>query len=525
DGQIGAGISTQSASEPLEQMSLEPSEEVKALLANEELKAEVAAAIEKAEREMKAAAENAEPADQTDGGVNVVRVSAEPRKTSARDFFADQTAPVGTAVRRNGEPIVSVKNTDPEIIDFEPGEYFDVIICEEEIVTNGKYEVHYDPTKLVYNDQWSKVYGTPSTVGSINDDGNGTVTIAFADNYGIEPGTVIAYVSFDTVEEEGLSAIITTKERNTDLDLNETNFVGEVPELTLKYAATVTMNENFNLNLYVRELPEEYAAAYTVKWTFDGKSYEQNLGGMEKQTGGQYPGSYKITLATVFSYQMTLPFHIEVFENGTEDPVKVIDYSVQTYFERSYNNTSDELFKQIYAAALDYGASAQLYFDGKPYSGGTYNTDVENLANKNTNPSNTITATKPTNKASKSGSITGMADRMTATLIFGSETSIKIYFEYEHDLGGLTINCNNGKIVTNPIVDTDGRYSVKVEGIRSFELYKDYTITFQVGDETRTVTYSPYTYAASKWDSADADLARLVKALVAYGDLAMQKWQ
>ena len=118
-----------------------------------------------------------------------------------------------------------------------------------------------------------------------------------------------------------------------------------------------------------------------------------------------------------------------------------------------------------------------------------------------------------------------MADRITANLIFGSETSIKLYFEYDGDLSGLTINCNNGKIVTNPIVDTDGRYSVKVTGIRSFELYKDYTITFQVGDETRTVTYSPYTYAASKWDSADADLARLVKALVAYGELARQKWQ
>ena len=520
DGQIGAGISAQSASEPLEQMSLEPTAEYEALVANEELRAEVAAAIEKAQRELKAA----QPADQTNGGVDTVK-KAEVRKTSAADFIASDVKPIEYRTRKGGKIELSTDESGAAIYDFAPGEYFDIVIYEEDITTNGKYIVTYDPAKLTFNEQYSKVYGTPATVGSIHDDGNGTVTIAFADNYGVESYNVIAYVSFDTAEEEGLSAVVTTKERNEDLDLDENHFVGEIPELDLKYSATVTMDENFNLNLYVRELPEEYAAAYTVEWTFDGKSYEKNLGGMEKQTGGQYPGSYKITLATVFSYQMTLPFHIEVYEEGTEDPVKVIDYSVQQYFENMYGKTEDELFKQIYAAALDYGASAQLYFNGKSYAGGTYDCDVENLANKNTNPTNTITATKPSNKAAKSGSITGMADKMTATLIFGSETSIKLYFEYDGDLSGLTITCNNDKIVTSPIVDTDGRYSVKVEGIRSYELYKDYTITFTAGGETRTVTYSAYAYAANKWDSADADLARLVKALVAYGDLAMQKWQ
>ena len=291
-----------------------------------------------------------------------------------------------------------------------------------------------------------------------------------------------------------------------------------------KYTATVTMSENFNLNLYVRELPAEEAADYTVKWTFDGKSYEQNLGTVDPQTGGEYPGSYKITLATVFSYQMTLPFEIKVYKTGSDAPVKEISYSVQKYFENMYGKTEDELFRKIYAAALDYGASAQLYFDGKEYTGGVYDTDVENLANKTTNPSNTITATKPSNKASKSGSITGMDDKMTAALIFGSETSIKVYFGYSGDLSALKISCSGGKEVTAPVADS-GRYSVKALCIRSYELYKDYTITFKAGDETRTVTYSAYAYAANKWDSSDEDLARLVKALVAYGDLAKQKWQ
>ncbi len=296
---------------------------------------------------------------------------------------------------------------------------------------------------------------------------------------------------------------------------------------TPKYSATVTMNENFNLNLYVREIPAELASWFTVKWTFDGKSYEKNLGELTPQTGGQYPGSFKVMLAAVFSYEMTKPFDIKVYRQGTEAPIKEINYSVQTYFLNQYNKTSDALFKKIYGAALDYGASAQLYFDGQtnPSTGQPYDTDVENLANKTTNPSFTVNATKPTNKASKSIGITGMGDKMTATLIFGSETSIKIYFTYSGDINGMSITADNGKTVTAPKLESDGRYSVKIEGIRSFELYKDYTFTFRVGTQTSTLTYSPYAYAAGKWDSSNSDLARLVKALVAYGELARQKWQ
>ena len=296
---------------------------------------------------------------------------------------------------------------------------------------------------------------------------------------------------------------------------------------SMTYSATVTMNENFNLNLYVKDLPADFAPWFTVKWTFDGESFEQDLGELTPQTGGQYPGSYKVMLANVFSYEMTKPFVIKIYREGTEGPVKEISYSVQQYFENQYNKTSDALFKEIYGAALDYGAAAQLYFSSQPdpSTGAAYDTDVGSLANKTTNPAFDIYADKPSNKAAKSGSITGMDDRMTATLIFGSETSIKIYFKYSGDINGLTITADNGKVVTAPELGSDGRYSVKIEGIRSFELYKNFTFTFTAGGETRTVTYSAYTYAANKWNSDDADLARLVKALVAYGELARQKWQ
>ncbi|MBQ4425744.1 MAG: S8 family serine peptidase [Lachnospiraceae bacterium] len=284
------------------------------------------------------------------------------------------------------------------------------------------------------------------------------------------------------------------------------------------YTATVTMQENFNLNLYIRNVKDEDAANFDVKWTFDGAEYEANLGELKKQSDGRF----KIQLAKVFSYQMTKPFEIVVTYLGVE--IKTIDYSIQKYFENRLkaDNESDEM-KAVYKAALDYGASAQLYFDGKSYAGGTYDTDVEHLANANSNPDNTITATKPNNASAKSGSVTGFTPK-TATLIFGSETSLKIYFLFDGDIADLTVGCDNGKTVTEPVLGSDGRYSIKLEGIRSYELYKDFVFSFSKGSETATVTYSPYAYAAKKWESSDANEARLVQALVAYGDAARVVW-
>ena len=94
----------------------------------------------------------------------------------------------------------------------------------------------------------------------------------------------------------------------------------------------------------------------------------------------------------------------------------------------------------------------------------------------------------------------------------------------------LVISCDNGNAVTDPVLNSDGRYGIKITGLCSYELDKDYQIRFvrmdEAGEaaETFVLTYSPYTYAANKWDSADADSARLMKAFVAYGDAAYAVW-
>ena len=298
----------------------------------------------------------------------------------------------------------------------------------------------------------------------------------------------------------------------------------------VKFSATVTMAENFNLNFYARNIDAKEAANYTVKWTFEGENFERNLtdDDVTIMTGGQYPGAYRIVLYRVFTYQMTKPFEIDIEYKG--ENIKHITYSLKQYFENrlAADNDGPEL-RKVYLAAIDYGASAQLYFDGKEYYDANgklcvYDGDIGNLANSKYNPDNIIPDTnKPTNKGGKSGSIEGLT-KPQAALIFGTETSIKFYFKYSGDVSGLSFSCNNGMDVTPVEQSSDGRYFVKINGLRSYVLYKDYVLTITKGREKLELTYSPYTYAANKWDSEDTKEATMVHAFVEYGNAAKAKW-
>ncbi len=288
---------------------------------------------------------------------------------------------------------------------------------------------------------------------------------------------------------------------------------------TATYTATLTLKDNIDINFYVRGVQETEAALYTVKWTFNGASHEKSLAEATLGTDGRY----KIVLAEVFSFQMTLPVKIEVYRGEVQ--VRDISYSVQQYFLGMLDNAgASAAVRAICKAGLDYGANAQIFFNGKSYAGGVYYTDVGNLANATTNPGNAISASKPGNAAARTGSISGM-DRLSATLILGSETSIKVYFRIDSsvDLSRLTFSCA-GKAVTAPVQESDGRYSVKILGIRSYELCRDFVLEIKAGGETVRITYSPYAYAANNWNASDADLARLCHALVAYGETARALW-
>jgi hypothetical protein len=289
------------------------------------------------------------------------------------------------------------------------------------------------------------------------------------------------------------------------------------------YGATLTLNDNINVNYKLNHIEsDEEAAKYTVYYTFDGVEYSHTLSSADSIGGN----SYKFKLAEVYSYQMGETFDITVKYNGAT--VIEMTYSVSTYFHNMINKYGDDpnqaKFIELCYAGLDFGAAAQLYFDGKSWTGGTYHTDSGNLINADTNPTNTVNVEKPgaEYESVRTGSITGIT-KYGKALIFGSETSVKIFLT--GDVSGVTVTCQDNKGHTwtpTEIVPDGNRYSFMIRGIKSFQLNRMYTFTITKGAETVTLTYSPYTYARNMWDNSE--IGPLVKAMVAYGNKANAYW-
>ena len=306
--------------------------------------------------------------------------------------------------------------------------------------------------------------------------------------------------------------------------LQKVAFVGN-----LKLSASLTLNDNINVNVFARELAEGTTPEdYSIVATFRGQTKTYPLSEATVVTDKGVT-KYKVTVAEVFSYEMGLPVTITVMYLDTE--LVSFDYSVRDYFTNGIeSSTMSESYKKIFRAGLDYGAAAQLYFDGKTYNNGTYDTDTAHLVNSEYNASD-ISVEAPTGyAASISGQVPSGLSKLSASLILGSEVSIKVYFKYSGNVSDLTFtayrqdNDSLTKTVTAPVPEDSGRYSVKITGIKSYELGKYFTLSISDGSSTFCLNYSPYVYIQSNWNNSDAELADLCHALKKYGDLAKELW-
>ena len=245
---------------------------------------------------------------------------------------------------------------------------------------------------------------------------------------------------------------------------------------------------------------------YEVSYTFIGEENDIEL--TDKNV--------VVKVDNIYAFQMADEIEVSVYYKGSLVDTKV--FSVKKYCEYQINNSNSESLINLCKAILNYGASAQTYFNGKSYNGGAYVIDMTNLANKDVD-TEIVEAEKPSNTKNQVGDLGGVVTDVTYTLVVGSEVSMKfyIYTNRELDLDSLIIGCSPSKETSEVLRESAGRYSIKVNGIKASELGTDYTITLSEGGETMTITYSPYAYAASKWDNGN-NLADLCRKLVTYGE-------
>ncbi len=113
----------------------------------------------------------------------------------------------------------------------------------------------------------------------------------------------------------------------------------------------------------------------------------------------------------------------------------------------------------------------------------------------------------------------------SASLIMAHATRMRFRFETTADISTLTVKAiMAGEEQTAYIEEENGQYFVYVDDLSAFEMRETVYITLYEGDTavSNTVTYSIESYAYSKQNDADVNLAALVKAMMRYGDSAIE---
>ena len=287
------------------------------------------------------------------------------------------------------------------------------------------------------------------------------------------------------------------------------------------YSFTLALEENIDVNFYVKVAHGLPVDGYAVSATFGGETTFDRALTAEDYADTTEDGydRYRVAVASAASFEMTKPVAVTVQKDG--ETVKTAEYSVRQYCMNKLDDAlvSQEL-KALCKAVLDYGANAQLYFDGMSYWEGSqmfeYEIDTADLANKLSNPDNTLPQ-HPGAVGMAASKSEGLRE-VSPTLLLGSETKLKIYFKTDEPASEVAI-WQDGSVLLeeNAPVAQDPRYVtyfVRTPGLSPLDLMRSYYFDMDNGE---SVTYSPLNFIANH---STGKVGKLCTALYAYADTA-----
>ena len=276
-----------------------------------------------------------------------------------------------------------------------------------------------------------------------------------------------------------------------------------------KVSATLSLSDSIDIIFYVKDIVGD-VSHYTVEYSFgDAASVEKAV--TDGTSAGD--GKYGFTVASCAAKQMTDTVSFKVKYDGVVI-FSINDYSIQSYCENKIaaSGTTAKLRELCYAV-LDYGASAQNFFDY----------ETSNIANATySNMSEVEALTLPNDWAVTTTGDKANAgiSKISATLNTVSQTEIYFYItptgsQKANDYTVTAVDKTNGAnalISWSKSDQSDGRILVVVSGIAAKYLGDQYTLTV---NGKYTVTYSPMSYAYNKQNGANG-LGNLVKAMYQY---------
>ena len=356
---------------------------------------------------------------------------------------------------------------------------------EENTIT---YEVHPVATAIVNNvEVGSVVIGNDA----LADDASFTITLPVPVSIAADGGRVkVSHISDDGENGTEIGTYEVVDGKVTLVVTHFSKFELAPDDLattaTAKYSATLTLNNNIDVNFYVFNLSGE-AENYTVEFTFNG---EKTIVPLENAPHNE-SGVYGFVAASCRAEQMGDTINIVVKYNGKT--IYSLDYSVKTYCERQIAKRADQTLVDLCKSTLEYGAYAQMYFN--------YKTDA--LVTEKYSANKVVAGASPIGSSfNVTGSVNNGAafSGASATLTLASETEVNFYFK---PATGYTDNdyqftaTKGGEEVTPIIGAYDGWIVVTVKGFAATELNDAVEVTGTNSNtgESKTITYSPMSYA------------------------------
>ena len=312
-------------------------------------------------------------------------------------------------------------------------------------------------------------------------------------------------------------------------------------EDTLKVSKkSVSLGDRFAINYYVDSTlfegchdtymhVEKYAVdAYGNKTYVDGELIEEYS--TVTIAGKTY---YVFTYSNINAYE--LGSVIETYISATEDEFDVVywgkteEYSIKQYAMNMLAQTSDQKLQTLLVDMLNYGASAQIYWD--------YNT--ENLVNADLTEDQQAYATKEMKAVSNTDGSLILKDPKVEligrSLSLKENVEINFYFDlkeyHAEDVCAVITytNCNGDreKIVIDgkDFTGTDNRAKITLSSLNAREMRTRINIELIDAHTGESISHS-FTYSIEQYVSSmlgydiDANLRAMLEAMIKFGDSA-----
>lgn len=330
--------------------------------------------------------------------------------------------------------------------------------------------------------------------------------------------------------KDRISNIVESFTYRTETKLASTfNKLGGGISEDMMFGFSVDLEDGLDIYFYMSNLqdkPENYTLEYTFNELTNSvvisdnyliNELSQNELLINNNIATNTRKTFKITVAEVSAKEITDNVFVKLINTKENKVIYENSYSIRGCCEKiieNIDNNYSEKMITLSKAILDYGASAQKYFDYK----------IDNLANTNYSDISTvygITIDKNSDSMWYPSSTGSLQDanltKCSATISFDSHVGVVFSLTPEGNKSiddyniVITDAINNKEMLFNKELMSNGRIKITVKGSSANHI--GHNVKLNVNNGAYTLCYSPINFAYKHQTDADEKIVTLMKSL------------